>query len=1284
MPAERIHVYEMAEPADFGGPGLAFRARVAEAGGPLAVGAEVLFRSVGAHEAGGEEGIDRLLGVHAVLRGIASPHVVAPADFGVLHGPEGRRFWCASPWPSGRSLAAIAAGVEVVPDILTEAVANGIATALVDLHEAGVFGMGVSPSTILVRDDTSVALLEPGFGAARSAGWPRDGKAPEAMLCAAPETIERVNAVDSRSDLFATGAVLFRCMTGRWHRPDDARALRARCGEMPGGRPSDERPRASLFLSEVVNALLHPERDRRPATAHQLRTILAERRHGEWWKTLHIDQETRSDGPVAKSVKRDAPPPALPAPSAPPSPDWFAERLEASAAIERHALPCVGREEEILRIVREARSIPQGGGRTLLLAGDAGMGKTRILDAAIERLRQGGDARPIVLHGTHRRAGVGRPLGAVTEALTRFVSGDRTVEEQDVAALLGPASSIVHAFTALLSGEEPRTGRPLALPVIHGAFVQCLRTLSSRAPVVLVIENLQWADREAIDLFAHLARVAPQFPLLLVASLRPPAQGTALALALPEIQTGSSVGTLLLSPLNGSAVGEMVRSVVEPSAVASELASRIHRAVGGVPGAILHALRVLENERALRRDQNDRLQAMPELAKAAVPTTPTDAAIRVLSACSGDERRLALAAAVQGAAFDAEVARIACGMDLRSAHRTLAGLEALGVITPGGVARRFTSHILHDLVHGGADAESLRALHEATASAFLESRNPLQLPPSQVHGIVSYRVAWHYLKAGRAARGLLYAPVALSHVEGTLRLGDADRLTDLACRALESDPSRQGEYCDMLAERARVLGACGCLDEQRIVLDRAVPIARERKDFGREARVLAMSARNRTACGDAERAADEASLAAAAARRSGSAALEHAALLVQCEADVRIGRASDARARLLEALESARSRGDAATELDLAAMLAGVQWTLGAADSAEEAAARALQLARAAGDFGRESEALVVTGNCAVSAGDLVRAEGCFRRALQVLSCLGDAAGEARVLGHLAMVLQESGSLLEARDAHRSCVERALSLGARPQEVVTRLNLATSEFYLGRLDEARDEYGKALRGARALADVRLQGYALTGLGDVARQFGEWDAARDLLSRATAQFRRTQDPGGLAAALVATARAEAFGGDAQLASAAASEALRLGEQQNARQLCAIAEALLALLDARRGDADAAGRRMAESNFALDGIRADSAAVMELHFLHSLVLRVLRRPTEADRIVLVAAATLADAYRGLPDADRERLVAALSPHREIVAGAERARANQAARGNREGTKTVALAPAVAAPV
>ena len=1289
MTGPKIHVYQLLEALARGAPGQAHRGQTVEAGGPLTPGSPVLVRQVAVSDVQDEAVLVRLVATHALARRIAADTVLAPVDHGLVTGDGGRRFWAASPWVAGHTVAEILLTADAVPDLLTESLVRRLAAALVATSAAGLRSLCVGPERILLRDDGTAVLLEPGLGPAVQANWPGEGTAPPSMLSG-----------DVRSDLYALGCVLHRLMTGQWHRPDDAAALRRVSAEMDAKRPEDERPKCSLFLSELTFALLQVDPAARIQTPQELVGILAQRRRSTWWRSLGISDETyNSDSPRLETLTPEPALPPVPVAAPSPSDEYWAARCAFPDQLVSHRGRCVGREAEIAFVMEAVLQLSQQGGGALLVEGEAGTGKSRILDALIERIRELPLERtPVVLRGHQRRLGVSRPFGAFTEALTGWLARGRIVDPAELAPLLGEAAGMAEPLAAVLSSEPIRGGAAqLSREAVPPAFLRCLRTMTARSPVVLLIEDLQWSDPEVLDL--HIAHklckklyesgveateihgdlmqnkrdrvmdrfrkghirvlVATDLPLLLVGTYRPEERLAAMAEPLATVREVPRTRFLRVEPFDLARLTHVAADVVGDTEVAGRIAAHVHATSGGLPAALVQTVLALESEGVLAPLTSGALALAPGRSLEPLPASQEDAAARRLGGLAPRARAFLEAASVQGVVFDADVARIATGLDIRTAIRVLDDLSARRLVAGEGIVRRFADPALHEYVQSALRDAALADRHEATAAAFLESRNPDQLPPSRIHGILSFRVAWHYLLSGRGGRGLLYVRAAVEHLRATFRNGDGERLVALACRVIGADTAYGADMIDLLIERARFLGAQRRTTEQKDALDEALIRSRERRDLLRESRVLLDLARAHTVLGDGAQASEDAKLSLSCAHRSGEADVEMRVRILLAHAAVRESRHHDARVHFDEALQIAMRQHDDAAEAEILDGLALVAHALGAFDQSEELYVDALRAHRRRGDLVCEAGTLAALGSLATASGDLARAEGCLRRAVAIHVALGDGHGEARALGLLAMVLQEAGNLLAAADAHRGCLERVRRLDARSSEIVALLNLATVQVCLGRLVEARDAYGAALRGAMLGDDLRLQGYALTGLGEVARQHGDNGVARDLLRRAEMRFRDTLDPSGLAAALLAAARLETFAGDPGVAIAHLREANLLAEQQNARQVVALAEALLALHAARRGDADLAERHIAQSGIALSDIRASDATRVETHFLHSLVLRVLQRSVEADRKLFQAEAHLLEGFRSLPDEDRDRVIASLSPAREICAGAAAAR-------------------------
>jgi DNA-binding CsgD family transcriptional regulator/tetratricopeptide (TPR) repeat protein len=177
----------------------------------------------------------------------------------------------------------------------------------------------------------------------------------------------------------------------------------------------------------------------------------------------------------------------------------------------------VGREDELGRLQQALQSAAAGQPGTLLIAGEAGIGKTRLVREFAGRV--GGEAQ-VLLGSCLQLSGGGLPYGPIVDALRPLA---RDLDPADLEELLGPTP---YDLAPLLPGATPPPRR-LAEPVSEFAqarlfelLLRFLDRLGRRRPVVLVVEDAHWADQSSLDLLVFLIRMAHQERLLVVVTYR--------------------------------------------------------------------------------------------------------------------------------------------------------------------------------------------------------------------------------------------------------------------------------------------------------------------------------------------------------------------------------------------------------------------------------------------------------------------------------------------------------------------------------------------------------------------------------------------------------------------------------------------------------------------------------------------------------------------------------------------------------------------------------------------
>jgi class 3 adenylate cyclase len=262
--------------------------------------------------------------------------------------------------------------------------------------------------------------------------------------------------------------------------------------------------------------------------------------------------------------------------------------------------PFVGREEELGVLARRWERACSGEGQLVLIVGEPGLGKSRIIEEfhvrlsqtphtwvewSASQLLQNTPLHPIIAEWGRQRFG-----GADVPAEQRLADLESTlrlvnIDPDEAAPLLAPLVDIPlpQGRAATFAPEELRR-RQLAVVlswIMAGARTQ---------PIVLVFEDLQWADPTSIDVLRALAERGAQAPILILATARPEFR--------PPWDMRSHHGAVSLAPLDPSQVRKMVGEIASRHALANDLVEGVSERTGGVPLFIEEVTRLL-----LERDE---------------------------------------------------------------------------------------------------------------------------------------------------------------------------------------------------------------------------------------------------------------------------------------------------------------------------------------------------------------------------------------------------------------------------------------------------------------------------------------------------------------------------------------------------------------------------------------------------------------------------------------------------------------------------------------------------------
>ncbi|MGA9160309.1 MAG: adenylate/guanylate cyclase domain-containing protein, partial [Actinomycetota bacterium] len=333
--------------------------------------------------------------------------------------------------------------------------------------------------------------------------------------------------------------------------------------------------------------------------------------------------------------------------------------------------PLVGRDGELARLEAATGDLRSGRGQVLLLVGDAGLGKTRMLT----ELRSLGGEDVTWLEGLCVSYGAGSPYGPFVELLRTWLGVEeadaelavRTKLRARAGALLGGTQEEALPYLGLLLSIrlEPDVERELlALSAdelagrIQEAFVSWAEALASTRPLVLAIDDLHWADRTTRELAERLLALTDRSAVMLAVALRPDpgSEGWAFRLA-AQTRFAHRVEELPLPPLAPDAARALIDELVPAGLVGEPVKDEVVAKAEGNP------LYLEELLRALLETGGDRRRTWTITPSTAAELPPVLEALLVarIDRLETGARRLAQVAAVVGREFPVAVAAAVAG-----------------------------------------------------------------------------------------------------------------------------------------------------------------------------------------------------------------------------------------------------------------------------------------------------------------------------------------------------------------------------------------------------------------------------------------------------------------------------------------------------------------------------------------------------------------------------------------------------------------------------------------------
>lgn len=433
-------------------------------------------------------------------------------------------------------------------------------------------------------------------------------------------------------------------------------------------------------------------------------------------------------------------------------------------AMHSSQLPLVGREEEAGLLQRCWEQARTGIGQAVVLVGEAGLGKSRLIAAFEKQL--GTDSRSVsrLSCSPHFQDTQLYPLIRYFEGAAGFRRTDTPAQKfVKLQRLLGATRGIGEEEMAVLadllsipaSAEWPahRTSQGMK-ELTFKAVLLHFGALASKAPLLAIIEDLHWADPTTVALLDALVNEVEHFSALLLISARPE-RGLMWSLH-------PRVTTQLLSGLDRGQAAVLVRQVAGEPAFADEVVARIVGRAQGVP-LFLEELTRSTMSSGLKDGNGDRSAS---ISADAVPTSLNGLLTARLDQL-GAGKEVAQASSVIGREFSFEMLQAVSALPTERLQQALSDLAEARLILPQGEPPNATYVFYHVLIQDAAYGSMLRDRRHAIHLRYAEA---LEKDPSGPASTAPELLAAHFAAAGAGEKSVDYYLKAAARATGRFAL----------------------------------------------------------------------------------------------------------------------------------------------------------------------------------------------------------------------------------------------------------------------------------------------------------------------------------------------------------------------------------------------------------------------------------------------------------------------------------------------------------------------------------
>jgi tetratricopeptide (TPR) repeat protein/predicted Ser/Thr protein kinase len=939
----------------------------------------------------GTEGQARLLNEAQMVAKLNHPNIVTVYDVGEVESTP----FIVMELVDGKNLH------EQPPKDLEETIeiTRQLCQALDHAHEKVVIHRDIKPENVVLTSSGVTKLMD--FGLARSvvSRLTTEGTIVGTVSYLAPEQALG-QVIDQRADLYSLGVMLYELTTGQLpFRADDPVAVISQHLHAPVVPPRVINPDIPPGLENLIIRLLRKEPADRPGSAAEVRQLLE--------KPDILDEDV-------------------------------GDKIEPNLLDRIVRGQIVGRQRELQNARNLWEKAQSGEGQNLLISGEPGIGKTRLMREMVSQAEvSGGQA----LIGVCFPEGNG-PYEAFGQVIRQAFRRNDDLQDDlpafVMAELIALTPNLKITFPDV-PDNPPLEAKAQQQRLLESVVTLC-RALSARAPLLLVVEDLHWADGGTLTLFRHMARRTRRQRIMLLGTYREVELDQTLPFhqVLSDLNRERLAARLKLGRLSREQTGEMLTTLFSQETT-PEFLDGIFLETEGNPFFIEEVCKALLESGKLHFDGIR--WHRPDIKDLEIPQSVRVAVQSRVGKLPEQVQETLTLAAILGREFDFDALMESSGLNEDTLIENLESAERAQLIeeisSEHGGTFTFSHAIISTTLTRGLSGLKKRRLHQQVA-AMLENLRPDKF------NILAY----HYLQAEVEDKALTYLTKAGDRARQTYANQDAVRYYTQALEILPEEELRA--RFDLLDARAAVYDAMTARDEQLADAQALLDLAETLKDdILRCKALLALAEHYRLA--EFTHTLELASQALDIASSLGDPILEARSLMLAGMTNWWLGRFHVMPKMLGKAAERYQQEGSLAEAARCLHTLAVAYYGLADYPAALKAAKEAVKLSRLAGSKRQEAIALRRVGIAYGEKNNYDQAISYTEKALDLSRQIGDLDSEMDALNNLGNYYSYQGNYEEAKRCYLASIQISEEVGSVTLAVYNYLYKYTAP--LGQLEK---------------------------------------------------------------------------------------------------------------------------------------------------------------------------------------------------------------------------------------